>query len=172
VAGVWRIFEKTSNTSAGRKRPGRGGKGGGLLMATVLVVDDSETIRALVRAMLAEEGYELCEAQDGEEGLAAMRASDRPQIVLLDYRMPRMDGFEVLQAAASDGHLLARNEYIIITSEAGTFPEAFIDLLRRLSISVLPKPFSKEALVAAVALAAERLTAPVESSIPTLPDPM
>jgi CheY-like chemotaxis protein len=139
-------------------------------MTAVLVVDDSETIRALVRAMLAEEGYELYEALDGEQGLAAMRASARPQIVLLDYRMPRMDGFEVLQTAATDEQLLARHEYIIITSEAGTFPEAFIDLLRRLSIRVLPKPFSKEALVAAVALAAERLAAPVESSIPTLPD--
>jgi CheY-like chemotaxis protein len=139
-------------------------------MAPVLVVDDSETIRRLVHVMLEDEGYDIREATDGEQGLAALRASELPQIVLLDYRMPKVDGFELLQIAADDGHLLANHEYIIITSESGTFPEAFIDLLRRLSIRVLPKPFSKEALVSLVALAAERLAAPLESTIPTLPD--
>lgn len=135
-------------------------------MVPVLVADDSESIRKLVRAMLAGEGYDISEAVDGEEVLAALRASEEPRVVLLDYRMPRMDGFQVLQAAAADRRLLARSEYIIITSEAGTFPEAFIDLLRSLSIRVLPKPFSKEVLVAAVALAADRLAAPVESMLP------
>jgi|SRR5579884_4027265 len=139
-------------------------------MTPVLVADDSESIRRLVRAMLADEGYELREAADGVEALAVLRASEEPQVVLLDYRMPRMDGFEVLRTAAEDGRLLARNEYIIITSEAGTFPEAFIDLLRRLSIRVLPKPFSQESLVESVALAVGRLAAPVESIIPQLPE--
>lgn len=135
-------------------------------MAPILVADDSESIRKLVQAMLEGEGYEIREAVDGEEALDALRASEEPRVVLLDYRMPRMDGFQVLQAAAADQRLLSRNEYIIITSEAGTFPEAFIDLLRSLSIRVLPKPFSKDGLVAAVALAAHRLAAPVEVILP------
>lgn len=135
-------------------------------MTPVLVADDSESIRKLVQAMLASEGYDFREAADGAEALDALRASEEPLIVLLDYRMPRMDGFQVLQAAAADQRLLARNEYIIITSEAGTFPEAFIDLLRSLSIRVLPKPFSKEGLAAAVALAAGRLAAPAEGILP------
>lgn len=135
-------------------------------MTPVLVADDSESIRRLVRAMLAGEGYDIREAADGVEALEALRASEEPLIVLLDYRMPRLDGFQVLQAAAADRRLLARNEYIIITSEAGTFPEAFIDLLRSLSIRVLPKPFSKDGLVASVALAAGRLASPAERILP------
>lgn len=139
-------------------------------MTPVLVVDDSESIRKLVQAMLADEAFTIREAEDGEQGLAELRASAEPSVVLLDYRMPKMDGFELLQRAADDGELLSKHEYIIITSEAGTFPEAFIDLVRRLSIRVLPKPFAKEALVSSVALAAERLSAPVEAEFPQLPD--
>ncbi len=139
-------------------------------MTPVLVVDDSESIRKLVQAMLAEEDFTVREAVDGEQGLAELRASDAPSVVLLDYRMPKMDGFELLQHAAEDGALLSKHEYIIITSEAGTFPEAFIDLVRRLSIRVLPKPFAKEALVSSVALAAERLTATTDTEFPLIPE--
>src|SRR5262249_60486188 len=97
-------------------------------------------------------------------------ASAQPLVVLLDYQMPRMDGFALLQVAMGHGQLLTKNEYIIITSEPGTFPEDFIDLLRRLSIRVLPKPFDKETLVSAVALAVERLQAPTEQMFPNVPD--
>ncbi len=139
-------------------------------MTPVLVVDDSESIRKLVQAMLAEEDCSIREAEDGEQGLAELRSASAPSVVLLDYRMPKMDGFELLQRAADDGALLTKHEYIIITSEAGTFPESFIDLLRRLSIRVLPKPFAKEALVTSVALAAERLSSSGESDFPPLPE--
>jgi CheY-like chemotaxis protein len=139
-------------------------------MTPVLVVDDSESIRRLVQAMLAEENCTVREAADGEQGLAELRAAKAPSVVLLDYRMPKMDGFELLQRAADDGELLSKHEYIIITSEVGTFPEAFIDLVRRLSIRVLPKPFAKEALVSSVALAAERLSAPADPDLSTLAD--
>jgi two-component system chemotaxis response regulator CheY len=138
-------------------------------MTPVLVADDSESIRRLVQAMLAGDAYEVREAADGAEALEALRASEQPMVVLLDYRMPRLDGFGVLHAAVENGRLLTQNEYIIITSEAGTFPEDFIDLLRRLSIRVLPKPFDQDALVSAVALAVERLNAPVEQALPDLP---
>jgi len=138
-------------------------------MTPVLVADDSDSIRRLVRAMLAGEEYEVREAADGVEALDALRASEQPMVVLLDYRMPRIDGFGVLHAAVENGQMLTQNEYIIITSEAGTFPESFIDLLRRLSIRVLPKPFDQEALVSAVALAVERLNAPVEQALSDIP---
>ena len=137
-------------------------------MTPVLVVDDSESIRKLVQAMLAEENCTVREAEDGEQGLAELRSASEPNVVLLDYRMPKLDGFELLQRAAKDGDLLSKHEYIIITSEVGTFPEAFIDLVRRLSIRVLPKPFAKEALVSSVTLAAERLSASSESAFPTV----
>jgi len=135
-------------------------------MTPVLVADDSGSIRLLVRAMLSGDEYEVREAADGVEALEVLRASAQPLVVLLDYQMPRMDGFALLQAAVENGQMLTKNEYIIITSELGTFPEDFIDLLRRLSIRVLPKPFDKDTLVTAVTLAVERLQAPVEQTFP------
>src|SRR5262249_60256325 len=139
-------------------------------MTPVLVADDSDSIRRLVQAMLAGEEYEVREAADGVEALDALRASEQPMVVLLDYRMPRIDGFGVLHAAVENGQMLTQNEYIIITSEAGTFPESFIDLLRRLSIRVFPNPFYQEALVSAVALAGVAVKPPgahAPSPIPT-----
>lgn len=134
-------------------------------MTQVLVVDDSDTMRQLVRSMLEPEGYALNEAADGVQGLAALRASDCAQVVLLDYRMPNMDGWEVLQEVAAAGSPLTANEYVVITADVATFPTASIDLLRHVSVRILPKPFGKETLISAVAQAVERLTAPVSGSI-------
>ncbi|HZC78051.1 MAG TPA: response regulator, partial [Ktedonobacterales bacterium] len=58
----------------------------------ILVVDDEFDIRAMLRALLEEEGYTVGEAVDGADGLAVIRASEHPLIVLLDYKMPRMNG--------------------------------------------------------------------------------
>ena len=62
--------------------------------ATILVVDDNEQNRALAEATLEDEGYEVVLADSGPNALAAFEAS-RPDCVLLDVRMPGMDGFEV-----------------------------------------------------------------------------
>jgi two-component system KDP operon response regulator KdpE len=134
-------------------------------MTQVLVVDDSDTMRQLVRSMLEPEGYDLSEAADGVEGLAALRARQTPQVVLLDYRMPNMDGWELLQEVAAAGAPLTTNEFVVITADAATFPTASIDLLRHVSVRVLPKPFGRDVLVATVAQAVERLTAPVSAPL-------
>ena len=135
-------------------------------MTQVIAVEDGHSTRQMLRAMLEPEGYAVVEAVDGVEGLAALRASEHPAVVLLDYYMPRMDGGAVLQTVASEGGLLARHEYIVISSSPGTFPENFIDLLRQLSIRILPKPFPREILVSAVAQAAARLDAPPDEPLP------
>ncbi len=70
-----------------------------------------------------------------------------------------MDGGEVLKTVASEGGPLLSHEYIMITSVANTFPPDFIELLRRMSIRVLAKPFDDKALVPAVEGAVERLNA-------------
>ena len=110
-------------------------------MSQVLVVDDSQVVRDTVRAMLEQAGYTVREATNGVEGLAALRASATPQVVLLDYQMPEMDGEEVLRTVAADAGSLAQHEFIVITANQATFPESFIELLRHLSIRVLGKPF-------------------------------
>ena len=142
---------------------------GAAVMTRVLVVDDSASIRQLVRAMLEPEGYAIVEAADGVEGLAAMRASAERPVVLLDYQMPNMDGEGVLKEVLASGAPLAKLEYLVISANASTFPESFIDLVRYLSLRIIPKPFTRETLVAAVAQAAARLAAVPDEPIPDLP---
>ncbi len=138
-------------------------------MSNILVVDDSQVVRETVRAMLEQAGYMVSEAINGVEGLAALRASASPLVVLLDYQMPQMDGEEVLKTVASDAGRLAEHEFIIITANQATFPASFIDLLRHLSIRVLSKPFHVEELVGVVEGATLRLSAQPEP-IPALPE--
>lgn len=72
----------------------------------VLVVDDSAAIRALTRAVLSvDERLVVVEANDGVEALSAVE-SDRPDLILLDINMPRMDGFQVLQTLRSNADTL------------------------------------------------------------------
>jgi CheY-like chemotaxis protein len=63
----------------------------------VLVVDDETAVRSLVAATLADDGWHIREAADGEEALAAV-ASAPPDVVVLDLVMPKLDGFSVLEA--------------------------------------------------------------------------
>lgn len=132
----------------------------------VLVVDDSETMRQVVRSMLEPEGYTLTEATDGVEGLDALRAATGRLVVLLDYRMPNMDGWQLLKHVEADGQALATHEFIVITADISTFPLAYIDMLRHISIRILAKPFTKEVLTGAVAQAVERLNTPPEQPMP------
>lgn len=62
----------------------------------VLVVDDDEGVRALLRVTLEQEGYRVREAAGARNGLEAL-AGEAPDLVLLDVMMPEMDGWEMLQ---------------------------------------------------------------------------
>lgn len=64
-------------------------------MTKVLIADDNRQIRMLVSAALRSTGWDLVEAEDGEAAIeAAVR--ERPDLILLDVVMPKLDGFEVL----------------------------------------------------------------------------
>lgn len=63
----------------------------------VLVVDDDDAIRQLIQMALEGSGYEVATAEDGQEALAAVRAAP-PRIILLDMRMPVMDGWAFTRA--------------------------------------------------------------------------
>ncbi len=62
----------------------------------ILVVDDEERIRSLVGSYLREEGYQVDEAATGEEAVVAVRARP-PDLVVLDVRLPGIDGVEALR---------------------------------------------------------------------------
>jgi len=63
----------------------------------ILIVDDDESIRRMLAAVLGREGYQTATAKDGEEGLALFR-SNSPDIVLMDIRMPGLSGIEAMSA--------------------------------------------------------------------------
>ncbi len=62
----------------------------------ILVIDDSRVIRARVRDMLPQGNFEVIEAKDGIEGIDAIR-SQKPNLIMLDFLLPRMSGYEVYQ---------------------------------------------------------------------------
>jgi two-component system chemotaxis response regulator CheY len=70
----------------------------------ILVVDDSESIRAQVHQTLAGAGYEIVEATDGLEGLEVLRRRSDLDLVLCDLNMPRMNGLEMLAEVKREGH--------------------------------------------------------------------
>jgi CheY-like chemotaxis protein/anti-sigma regulatory factor (Ser/Thr protein kinase) len=74
----------------------RGGK--------VLVIDDEQTVRDLMRRFLAREGFDVVTASDGREGLELARTL-RPSLITLDVLMPEFDGWSVLQALKADPEL-------------------------------------------------------------------
>jgi len=66
----------------------------------ILIVDDDPMVRTMIAGALAELGYQTGEAADGKAALEALRAAERPLLVILDYVMPGMDGAEVAREIA------------------------------------------------------------------------
>lgn len=71
---------------------------------TILVADDHEDTRVILRHYFEAMGYDVLEAHDGEQTLASLQGS-HPDAVVLDIQMPRMDGIEVLRAVRGNGAL-------------------------------------------------------------------
>src|ERR1700761_3799857 len=67
----------------------------------ILIVDDNETNRDILMARLGPQGYDLKQAADGEEALAAAREL-LPDLILLDVMMPKLDGIEACRALKND----------------------------------------------------------------------
>jgi two-component system cell cycle response regulator DivK len=91
-------------------------------MSLILVVDDEPDVRLVARVVLSSAGHQVIEAESGEAALAHLDSELAPDAVLLDVRMPGIDGWEVLRRLRSgDGgpvvpvvvftaHLLARDD--------------------------------------------------------------
>jgi CheY-like chemotaxis protein len=86
----------------------------------VLVVDDNDDHRFLTRRALAQSPeVTLLFARDGEEALLVCRGPTRPDLVLLDIKMPRKDGFEVLAALRADPRTASLPVVMLTSSENG-----------------------------------------------------
>ncbi|MCF8055322.1 MAG: response regulator [Desulfocapsa sp.] len=86
---------------------------------TILVVEDDILMRKSITTFLQETGYHVLQAEDGQKGLDTFRRQ-APDLVLLDLRMPRMDGLEVLEAITKETTEIP----VIIVSGAGSISDA------------------------------------------------
>jgi DNA-binding response OmpR family regulator len=112
--------------------------------ASVLVVDDDRALRKLIRAYLQEEGIAVLECGSGEEAVALAR-DHRPSLVLLDVRLPGIDGFEVLRRFEADGLALP---VIMLTSLADELDQ--LVGFRLGAVDYVTKPVSPKLLAAKV----------------------
>lgn len=69
---------------------------------SILVVDDDFDVRESLADVLTDEGYKVAAVADGEEALAFLRDNPRPNLILLDWMMPRCDGSQFRQAQRKD----------------------------------------------------------------------
>lgn len=123
----------------------------------VLVVDDDPGIRESVRLLLEDEGYTVEEAPDGAVGLRLLARSPDALIALVDYRMPLVDGQELLRTVADDTKLLKRHTYVLFTANRDLLSPKFKQLLTAHHIPVMEKPFEIDTLLDTVAHAHEEL---------------
>ena len=116
-------------------------------MARVLVIDDDDVSRTLVKRMLVGEGHQVEEALDGAEGLRLF-GKNPPDLVLTDINMPGLDGHDVIEAI----RVLYADVPIIAISGGGATPKD--ELLLKAShlgaVEIIMKPFEFRQLVGAV----------------------
>ena len=112
---------------------------------TVLLVDDDADILASVSYAIEQAGYNVLNANNGEDGLALAKAN-KPDLVILDMMMPKRSGFLVIESL--------REEYtepihiIMMTANEGNRPQSYAELLG--VADYLHKPVAIDALVARV----------------------
>jgi DNA-binding response OmpR family regulator len=84
----------------------------------ILVVDDNPDVRLALTTLLEDEGYEVAEADDGDVGLEAARER-KPDLILLDLMMPRMNGFDTLRELKRD-ESLSDVPVVVLTARRGS----------------------------------------------------
>ena len=126
---------------------------------TVLIVDDEERMRMLIRDFLERDGYKILEAKDGMEALDVFYANKDINLILLDMTMPRMDGWQVLREIREDSKV----PIIMLTARGEERDE-----LKGFDLGVdeyISKPFSPKILVARVEAILRRTSEDKESNV-------
>lgn len=109
----------------------------------ILIVEDDGNIRELLRLYLEREGYEITEAENGEEGVAQWRKVN-PDMILLDVMMPVMDGWEVCKIIRAESKV----PIIILTAKGETFDK--VNGLEMGADDYIVKPLEMREVVARV----------------------
>jgi two-component system, cell cycle response regulator len=114
-------------------------------MARILVIDDSPEFRLLMAKALSRAQHETIDAANGEEGLR-LAIVEQPDLILLDYMMPGMNGFEVAQELHSNDNTAAI-PVLMITAFSVDYD---LDLQKAIAVGIddfLTKPVSPRALI-------------------------
>jgi CheY-like chemotaxis protein len=113
---------------------------------TVLVIDDSPTILKVVQLVLSKAGFRVETAADGELGVERCKAA-RPDLILLDFVMPKMNGYQVCRALAADPDL-KDIPVVLMSAKGDQVGERFVKVMG--IVDYITKPFSPEAITAVV----------------------
>ena len=113
---------------------------------TVLTVDDSRTMRDMLKFALQEVGYRVVQASDGQHGLEAL-AQEIPDVIVTDINMPRLDGFGFIEAVRKDQKLRAIPILVLTTESDG---EKKHRARQAGATGWIVKPFDPAKLIAAI----------------------
>ena len=111
----------------------------------VLIAEDDSVSRQILKKMLSKCGYDVLACRDGAEAWERLQAADRPNLAILDWMMPELDGVELVRRVRS----LEQSDYIYtILLTARNEQEDIIKGLETGADDYLTKPFNREELVA------------------------
>ncbi len=126
----------------------------------ILIVDDDPDIRDVLKLTLSEENYEVIEAKDGEEALKLIN-SKPPNLVLLDYKMPKLDGREVCRRVKKD--LLLSHLPIIMVTGKGDISDK-VNGIDAGADDYIVKPFEPKELLARIRMILRRTERDLEAN--------
>ena len=112
----------------------------------ILSVDDSPTVQRLIDMILSSQGYQVVLASDGEEGIVKAK-QEKPAVVLVDFVMPKMNGFQVCKTLKEDPEF-KNTPIILVTSKGDKVGSKFVDVLG--ITEYFTKPFQPEELLAKI----------------------
>ena len=117
-------------------------------MSRVLVAEDEFDIRSLARLLLEMAGHDVVEAADGDAALALLDDDPKVDVVLLDLRLPRRDGWEVMKELRSRGRIDDGLRVVVFSAQIE--PRDYQRAAHEGASGYLTKPFSEEDLLAVI----------------------
>ena len=116
------------------------------------MVDDDDDLRLLARVVLADAGFDVDEATGGAEALEVLESTENIDLVVLDIRMPTIDGFAVLERLRAVDLL---KNYKIVAVSGHAEKDTVARVIAEGALAFIQKPFLPEELVAAVNAASQ-----------------